>query len=125
MAKHQHISKILKWGLDEQHKFIGTLFGCTVCDAVSEQPWPEVVEISAHSTHIEYVENCFGCKAQTLELSTGDARSSRGMSNRAFNAEMTAYQGAIKEGLDPRTTNMVDINAAKHAADKAGKPVTL
>lgn len=125
MAKHQHITKILQWGLDDQHKFVGTLFGCTDCKEISFEPWPEEQEQSVHSTHTEYVDGCFGCKAQTLELSTGDARSSRGMTNRKFNAEMNAYQGAIKEGLDPRTTNMVDINAARHAADKAGKPVKL
>lgn len=123
--KHSHITKILAWGLDSNHKFVGTLFGCTECDKVSSKPWPEEMAESEHSKHTTYVDGCFGCKAQTLELSTGDARSSRGMSNRMWNAEMTAYQSAVKEGLDPKTTNMADINAAKHAADKAGKPVKL
>ena len=123
--KHVHVTKILKWGLDEQHRFVGVLFGCTDCNATSESAWPEEVQVSEHAQHVEYVDGCFGCKAQTLELSTGDARSSRSMSNRSWNAEMNAYASAVREGLDPKTTNMVDINAAKHAADKAGKPVKL
>lgn len=123
--KHAHITKILKWGLDADHKFIGTVFGCTECDATSPTPWPVVDEVSEHSSHTEYVEDCFACKAHTLELSTGDANSRKTMSKRLWNAEMNSYAAAVKEGLDPRTTNMADINAAKHAADKAGKPVKL
>lgn len=64
-------------------------------------------------------------RASNIQMNAGDARSNRPMTNRAFNAEMNAYQAAVKEGLDPRTTNMVDINAARYAADKAGRPVTL
>lgn len=64
-------------------------------------------------------------RASNIQMNAGDARGTRSMSNRAFNAEMSAYESAVKEGLDPRTTNMIDINAAKHAADKAGKPVSL
>lgn len=64
-------------------------------------------------------------KASNIQMNAGDARHNRPMSNRAFNAEMAAYESAVKEGLDPKTTNMIDINAARHAADKAGKPVQL
>jgi hypothetical protein len=124
-VKHSHTTKILKWGLDAEHRFVGIEYGCTDCDAVSPTPWPVEFEVSEHASHVEYVDDCFACKAQTLELSTGDANSRRTMSKRFWNAEMNAYASAVREGLDPRTTNMADINAAKHAADKAGKPVAL
>lgn len=47
------------------------------------------------------------------------------MTNKAWDAEMNAYQDAVRQGLDPKTTSMKDIVAAKAVADVAGKPVQL
>lgn len=64
-------------------------------------------------------------RASNLQLSTGDANSRRVMTNKAWDAEMNAYQDAVRQGLDPKTTSMKDIVAAKAMADVAGKPVQL
>lgn len=42
-----------------------------------------------------------------------------------WDAELNAYAAARKEGLQPATTERKDIEAAKKAADQAGKPVAL
>jgi hypothetical protein len=37
------------------------------------------------------------------------------------NKELNAYYSAVKQGMEPRSTRMKDINAAVRLSDKAGK----
>lgn len=70
-------------------------------------------------THPDYVEGCFGCKAETLHVADGQIR-------RVVHAEMReldAYYDARKEGIQPRSTKQKDITAAVRASDKAGRAV--
>jgi hypothetical protein len=62
--------------------------------------------------HPEPVEGCFGCKALTLQINTGDANSRRSMPTKAFNAELDAYKAARAHGIQPAGTSMRKIQEA-------------
>jgi hypothetical protein len=67
-------------------------------------------------------ENWGAClKASNLELSTGDANNRKTMSSKAYNNELNAYSDAIRQGVEPATTNMKDIQSAMKLSDLAGK----
>jgi len=70
-------------------------------------------------THPEYVEGCFGCKASTLELGTGDT--TRDISDKKWTAELNAYREARAQGMQPAGTRMSDIQAAYTASETLGK----
>lgn len=67
--------------------------------------------------HPEDVENCFGCKILGLQLNPGDATSSKGMSNKKWDAELNAYSSARAEGIQPAGTSMAKIQDARRASD--------
>lgn len=60
-------------------------------------------------------------RASNLELSTGDANNRKTMSTKAYNKELNAYSDAVRQGIEPATTNMKDIQAAVKLSDLAGK----
>jgi hypothetical protein len=72
--------------------------------------------------HPEPVEGCFGCKAITLQMNTGDAHSQRSMPTKAFNKELDAYKAARAQGIQPAGTSMKKIQEAVKASDILGKP---
>ena len=117
---HQHTAKILDWGLNANYDSVPIKYGCTKCDDVfTELPVYEEVA-SEHSKHTEYVDDCFGCKAKTLELSTGDAANNKGMNKKKWNAELDAYADARAQGIQPAGTTMKAVAEAKEASDKLG-----
>lgn len=69
--------------------------------------------------HPEYVEGCFGCKASTLSYQDMHIRAF----SHANDKELDAYRTARKDGIQPRTTKLKDINAAVRASDALGKAV--
>ena len=72
-------------------------------------------------THPEEVEGCFGCKVMGLEMSTG-AASSRGIQTaKAHDKELGNYYGALKQGIEPRSTRQHDIDAAVRISNEGGK----
>jgi hypothetical protein len=117
---HQHSVKILDWGLNANYDSVPIKYGCLNCDEVfTELPKYEEVP-SAHDSHAEYVDDCFGCKAKTLELSTGDAAGNKGMNKKKWNAELDAYADARAQGIQPAGTTMKAVAEAKEASDKLG-----
>lgn len=70
--------------------------------------------------HPEDVEGCFGCKILGLQLSPGDATSSKSMSNKKWDAELNAYSSARAEGIQPAGTSMAKIQDARRASDVLG-----
>ena len=73
--------------------------------------------------HPEYVEGCFGCKIQLLELSTGDARGdviASGTTQKKWNSELEAYRSARAQGIQPNGTRIGQIEAAHQASEKLG-----
>jgi len=76
------------------------------------------MSLHKRQVHPTYVEGCFGCKVQTLELNTGDA--ARDIPDKKWNSELQAYRDARAEGIQPSGTNMRDIEAAHKASETLG-----
>jgi hypothetical protein len=117
---HQHQSKVLEWGMNESYESIPTLYGCVHCDETYASLPTYVEEPSDHREHISFVDGCFACKIRTLELSTGDAGRVDSMSDKKWNAELSAYRDARAQGIQPAGTTMAAVQAAKEASDKLG-----
>lgn len=69
--------------------------------------------------HPEYVEGCFGCKAGTLSFSDIHIHAVAHSNER----ELDAYASARKQGIQPRSTKLKDIQTAVRASDALGKAV--
>jgi hypothetical protein len=69
--------------------------------------------------HPAYIEGCFGCKINTLQLNPGDA--GRVMSDKRWVGELDAYKAARNQGVQPATTRRKDIEAAMQASEKLGR----
>lgn len=72
-------------------------------------------------THPEYVEGCFGCKASTLAYQDLHIRAW----SHANDKELDAYRAARKQGIQPKTTKLKDINAAVRVSDRLGRAVKV
>ncbi len=118
---HSHTSRVIDWKLDENTNYVPSIYGCTECEITSNEPLSNG-NISSHE-HTEYVEGCFGCKAKTLQLSTGDANSgliSNGWTNKKWNSELDLYRKARAEGIQPDGTSRAQIEKAMEVSDKTG-----
>lgn len=116
-----HISKVIKWGVDEKANFIVELWGCCNCDATSNQPFESTFE-SKHK-HTSYVEGCFTCKMATLQFDTGDANSgliNNGFTKKKWNAELKAYADARAQGIQPTGTSIKKVRAAVEKSNQTG-----
>jgi hypothetical protein len=74
--------------------------------------------------HPEPVETCFGCKALSLEMNAGDAKTAiinGGMTQKAWDKELAAYKSATAQGIQPASTKMKDIKKAVDISNKYGK----
>jgi hypothetical protein len=70
--------------------------------------------------HPEYVEDCFGCKVSTLQLSRGDARHDGVMSAKQHDKELQSYFDATRQGIEPISTKTKDIQAAVRLSNETG-----
>jgi len=117
-----HISKVIEWGIERSN---GTViekpakYGCTKCDAVSDTTFPTLEVFVDHSDCDK--NPCFGHKAKGLQLNTGDANSSKMVSNKKWDAENNAYAQARAEGIQPAGTSMAKIKEARQASEAMGK----
>ena len=118
-----HVGKVVKWGVDEDTNLVPALWGCTLCDEVSTSKLISSDDESYHS-HTKYVEGCFACKIQTLQLATGDASGSlvaNGWTNKKWEGELQLYRDARRQGIQPSGTSTAKIRRAMDISDKAGK----
>lgn len=117
---HQHQSKVLEWGFDDKYNQVPFLYGCIDCKETyaTLEILPE--EPSEHRNHTGYVDGCFGCKIRTLELSTGDAGRVDSMSDKKWNAELSAYRDARSQGIQPAGTTMKAVQDAYDASERLG-----
>jgi hypothetical protein len=122
-----HIGKVIKEGynlVDGQMHSVVFLWGCTRCDATSEEP---LYDISASSSVIKiFCEEdceCFGCKAKGLQMNAGDARgdvNASGTTQKKWNSELDAYRNARAQGIQPNGTKRKQIEAAHDASERLG-----
>lgn len=118
MTYCNHISRVKEWGFDEAHNFRVTQYDCLLCGLVSETPFKDEENIDID--HVNCDDDCFGCKARSLQLNTGDANSSKAMSNRKWNGELDAYRAARAQGIQPAGTSMAHVRAAVEASNAMG-----
>lgn len=119
MTYCNHISRVKEWGFDEAHNFRVTQYDCLLCGLVSELPFKDEENIDID--HVNCDDDCFGCKARSLQLNTGDANSSKAMSNRKWNGELDAYRAARAQGIQPAGTSMAHVRAAVEASNVMGQ----
>ena len=113
---HTHISKVLEWGFTPEHDFKATLWGCVLCDIVTEKPFIyEDIDVD----HTQCDEDCFGCKAKGLQLNVGDA--SRDISDKKWTGELKAYKEARAQGIQPAGTTRAHVEQAYEASATLGK----
>lgn len=118
---HSHKPKVLEWKLNEDFNWVASLYGCLDCDETfTSTPLDE--EEKLDHQHIEYVEGCFGCKIQTLELSTGDANSTKAMASKKWDAENQFFADAVKQGVNPDGVFRHEVEAALNASEMLGVP---
>ena len=115
---HSHHAVVDQWGFDDSHNWIAKIYKCKECGEISEGPFPEVTQPDNDHSNCEH-EPCFGCKAKSLQLGTGD--SSRPMAAKKWDAELNAYSAARKQGIQPAGTTMRAVEDALRKSDKAGK----
>jgi hypothetical protein len=122
-SKCDHVSKIIKFGyelIDGQMNSTVELYGCTKCDATSEEP---LYDIGSSSIVIkeECDENCdcFGCKVKTLQMNPGDAK--RDIPDKKWQGELAAYRDARAQGIQPAGTTMHHVEEAHKASETLGK----
>lgn len=118
MTYCNHISRVKEWGFDKDHNFRVTQYDCLLCGLVSETPFKDEENIDID--HVNCDDDCFGCKARSLQLNTGDANSSKAMSNRKWNGELDAYRAARAQGIQPAGTSMAHVRAAVEASNAMG-----
>jgi hypothetical protein len=121
MTKCIHISRVKVWGFTEDHNFSVTEYDCVLCGETSPTPFrDEEQNISIDHTNCD--DDCFGCKARSLQLNTGDANSQKAMSNKKWDGELDAYRAARAQGIQPAGTSMAHVKAAMDASEVMGKP---
>jgi hypothetical protein len=120
---HSHITKVLDFGFNENHDFIATKWGCVLCDAVSDQPFPGEEEVSID--HTMCGDDCFGCKAKGLQLATGDASGhivNAGITQKKWDKELDFYRDARSQGVQPEATSRKAVEKALEASEVLNKP---
>lgn len=121
---HKHVPVVLTWKLDENGNYGVGMYGCTGCSYSGlEKPVDEVQEKNEHSTHEKYVHGCFACKAETLQMQTGDAKSgliNNGYTQKTWKSELDLYKQARKQGIQPDSTKRKDIEKAIDISNKTG-----
>lgn len=120
MTVCSHISRVKEWGFDDNHDFIASLWDCVLCGAESSTPFREEEQVSIDHTHCDK-DPCFGCKAKSLQLSTGDANSNATMASKKWNAELNAYADARRQGIQPGGTSMKQVDDALKASETLGQ----
>lgn len=119
MTYCNHISRVKEWGFTEAHDFVVTEYDCLLCGVTSPTPFKNEENIDID--HVNCDDDCFGCKARTLQLNTGDANSQKAMSNKKWHGELDAYRNARAQGIQPEGTSMAAVQRAVDASEAMGK----
>lgn len=120
-AKLGHVTKILEWKyikVDGDVISKGSLFGCTECDATSDDYFPEVEDTKPKEPCSASCD-CFKCKVQTLQMNTGDA--GRDVSRKSVESRVDFYRRARADGIQPNGTHPVQVEAAYAASEKLNR----
>jgi inhibitor of KinA sporulation pathway (predicted exonuclease) len=125
LEEDDHITKVLEFDYileDGDVKEFVKLFGCTKCDATSPTVWAGFGKFKSNSKRHDILDancDCFGCKAATLQMNTGDAK--RDVSDKKWTGELQAYRDARAEGIQPAGTTHRHIEEARKASEVLNK----
>jgi hypothetical protein len=75
--------------------------------------------------HVQPVENCFGCKALTLQMNAGDAKHTvvaSGTTQKKWDKELAFYKEARAQGVQPEGTSRAAVQKALEASEVLNKP---
>lgn len=112
-----HISRVKEWGFSIEHNFVVSLYDCVLCGLESKEPFKDEEKIDIDHTNCD--EDCFGCKAKGLQLSTGDAGKEIG--KKSLESRLKFYKDARNQGIQPAGTHPVQVEAAHKASETLGK----
>ena len=117
---HDHTNVVLNWGFDSNNEWVPNLFGCSKCDVVPQATRFE--DRSVKVSHKNCKKNpCFGCRAKTIQMSTGDAGRAENMAAKKWDKELSDYRDARKQGIQPAGTSQKQIQEAVEASQNMGK----
>lgn len=72
-------------------------------------------------THPQYVEGCFGCKVSTLRIGYCGQGGQDATRQKKWDQELDLYASAVKQGIQPDTTNTRSTQAALDWSNRTGK----
>ena len=119
-----HIGKAVEWGynlIDGQMNSYVSVYGCTKCDETSDKPlydYDAPKSVAVDHSNCKY-DPCFGCKAKSLQMNTGDA--GRPISDKKWNNRLSFYKKAREQGIQPAGTHPGQVEAAYKASETLGK----
>jgi len=114
---HEHVSKVLEFNFDNDFNWKPSLYGCTGCDETSLTSFKSS---DVFVDHNNCGPDCFGCKAKSLQLNTGDA--GRDVSDKKWVGELNAYKDARAQGIQPAGTTHQHVQEAYQASETLNKP---
>lgn len=72
-------------------------------------------------THPDYVDGCFGCKVSTLKVGYCGQGNQDYTAQGKWDKELDLYASAVKQGIQPDTTNTRSTQAALDWSERTGK----
>lgn len=95
-------------------------YQCRRCKEIRKEQFP----YKQYMTMIEHNATCDGtcdmCESRKIMINSGDANSSRGMTNKKWEGELNAYYEARAQGIQPAGTSMAAIKEAHRASEALG-----
>ena len=126
MSDHSHISRVKEWGYhldDGSMTPYAKLYDCTICGIESTEVFKDEDDIFIDHSKCSY-DPCFGCKARSIQMNAGDAKSAiinGGMTQKAWDKELDLYKQARSQGIQPDSTRTKDIQKAIELSNEHGK----
>ena len=126
MSNHSHISRVKEWGYhldDGSMTPYAKLYDCTICGIESTEVFKDEDDVFVDHSKCSY-DPCFGCKARSIQMNAGDAKSaiiSGGMTQKAWDKELDLYKQARSQGIQPDSTRTKDIQKAIELSNEHGK----
>ena len=126
MSNHSHISRVKEWGYhldDGSMTPYAKLYDCTICGIESTEVFKDEDDVFIDHSKCSY-DPCFGCKARSIQMNAGDAKSaiiSGGMTQKAWDKELDLYKQARSQGIQPDSTRTKDIQKAIELSNEHGK----
>ena len=118
-----HDGVVHTWGFKGNHVNDGygpKEYICRRCNEIRMGAFPYKPTMSMYEHNATCDGTCDMCISRKILMNTGDANSSRNVSSKQWNSELTAYEQARAEGIQPAGTTMAAIQEARKASEAMG-----